>query len=41
MILTQKIIPESLNFGIFLEMIDMRINDNGHNISIQILYERL
>ena len=39
--LTQKIIWEPLHCRIFLEKVYLRLNENGHRISLKILYERI
>ena len=41
MVLTQKMIWEPLNFGTFLEKFYMGLNENGHNISIKMVYQRI
>ena len=37
MVLTQKMIWKSLKCGIFLEEDHVRLNENGHEISIKIV----
>ena len=41
MLITQKIIWEPHNCGIFLEKVYLRINENMHEISVKIVYERI
>ena len=40
MILTQKIIWEPINCDIFLEKVYVRLNENGHNVSINLRPEK-
>ena len=41
MVLTHKMIWEPLNFGIFKKKFHVGLNENEHNISIKIVYERI
>ena len=40
MVLTQKMIWDPINCGMFLENVYVKLNENGHNVSIKIVYER-
>ena len=41
MFLTQKMIWEPLKCAIFLEKVYVGLNENGHNFSLKIVYERI
>ena len=41
MALTRKMILEPLNCGIFLEKVYVRLNENGLNNALKIVYEKI